>query len=135
MCLECERQFGKANQSHECAPALSLDEYFESGPEFERPIFDLVLQHLETLEVEPYFEPVSVGIFFKRKSAYLQLRTMTKWVAVCFNLSSRLESGRLSRKVVEHSGRYYHVVNIRSVDEIDDELLGWLSEAWAADEP
>lgn len=134
-CPECERQFGKPNQSHECAPALSVDEYFETGPNFERPIFEAVRDHLRTLDGDVYFEPVSVGIFFKRRSSFVQLRTMTKWVAVCFNLPRKLDSGRLSRKVIAHGGKFYHVVNARSVADVDSELLGWLTEAWEHDEP
>ena len=47
---------------------------------------------------------------------------MTKWVAVCFNLERKLTHERLARKVVEHSGRHYHVVNVGDADEIDDLL-------------
>ena len=39
----------------------------------------------------------------------------------------------LSRKVIEHGRRYYHVVNVRRVDEIDEQLLEWLTEAWETD--
>lgn len=134
-CSECDRQFGKPNQQHECAPALSVEEYFESGPAFERPIFEIVRDHLRTLDRDVYFEPVSVGIFFKRRSTFAQLRTMTKWVAVCFNLPRKLESERLSRKVIAHGGKFYHVVNIRSAEQLDGQLLDWVAEAWAADEP
>lgn len=112
---------------------MDIDEYFETGPPFERPIFEVIRAHMATLDADIWFEPVSVGIFFKRRTTFLQLRTMTKWVAVCFNLDRKLTSNRLSRKVIEHSGRYYHVVNVRAADEIDDELLDWLSEAWQLD--
>ena len=40
-CPECGRQFGRTNQAHECAPALSIEEYFSTGPEWERPIFEV----------------------------------------------------------------------------------------------
>ncbi|MEM7286022.1 MAG: DUF5655 domain-containing protein [Actinomycetota bacterium] len=112
---------------------MDIDEYFETGPEFERPIFDIVRDHMRSLDPDIWFEPVSVGIFFKRRTSFLQLRTMTKWVAVCFNLDRKLASDRLARKVVEHSGRHYHVVNVRGADEIDDQLLDWLTEAWEFD--
>lgn len=45
-CPSCERSFGRRNQSHECAPALTVEEYFATGPEFERPIFEVVREHL-----------------------------------------------------------------------------------------
>lgn len=133
-CPECERRFGRTNQGHECAPALSIEEYFEASPEFERPIFDAVLARLQAVDPDIWFEPVSVGIFFKRRTVFLALRTMTKWVAVCFHLDRRLDDPRISRKVVEHGGRYYHVVNVGSVDEVDDDLAGWLIEAWEHDQ-
>lgn len=132
-CPKCERRFGRQGQGHECAPAMSIDEYFESGPDFERPIFEAIRDHMQSLDRDIWFEPVSVGIFFKRRSAFLQLRTMTKWVAVAFNLDHKLEHGRLSRKVINHGSRYYHVVNVRSADEVDELLLSWLAEAWHFD--
>lgn len=134
-CPECDRRFGRTKQGHECAPALTIEEYFSTGPSFERPIFEAVLAHLRTLDPDVWFEPVSVGVFFKRRTSFVQLRTMTKWVALCFNLDRKLQSPRLSRKVVAHGNRFYHVVNIDSPDEIDDVITEWLSEAWEADDP
>lgn len=133
-CPDCKRRFGRTNQGHECAPAMTVEEFFETGPAFERPIFERVRDHLQTLDANIWFEPVSVGIFFKRRSVFVSLRTMNKWIAVSFNLTRKLEHDRLSRKVVEHGGRFFHVVNVRTVDEIDDVLLDWLTEAWHADE-
>ena len=112
---------------------MDIEEYFETGPDFERPIFEVVRAHMQSLDRDIWFEPVSVGIFFKRRTTFLQLRTMTKRVAVCFNLQRKLSNERLARKVVEHSGRYYHVVNVRDAHEIDAVLLEWLSEAWELD--
>lgn len=139
VCPDCERRFGRVNQGHECAPALSLDEYFETGPAFERSIFEAVRTHLSTVTDlagdDIWIEPVSVGVFFKRRSTFLSLRTMTKWIATCFYLDRKLDHGRISRKVQEHNGRYYHVVNVRSAEEVDDQLCEWLTEAWEADAP
>ena len=123
-CPDCDRRFGKRNQGHECAPAMTLDDYFSTGPERERPIFEAVWAHLDGLEDDDgntvYVEPVSVGIFFKRRRTFAQLRPMTRWVALSFNLNRKLTSTRLSRKVIEHGGRHYHVVNIREPEEIDE---------------
>ena len=46
-CSDCGRQFARSRQSHGCSPALTLDEYFSTGPMFERPIFEAVATHLE----------------------------------------------------------------------------------------
>ena len=40
VCPRCQRRFGRAGQSYECAPAMSLEAYFATGPAHERPVFD-----------------------------------------------------------------------------------------------
>ena len=55
---------------------------------------------------------------------------MKKWTALGFNLRRRLESGRLSRKVVDHNGKFWHIINIDDAAQIDDEILEWLTEAY-----
>ncbi len=134
VCPECERRFGRTNQGHECAPGLSIEEYFETGPAFERPIFDAIAPYLRAeCGDELWIEPVSVGIFFKRRTTFAQLRTKTKWVAVGFSLPHRLDHSRISRKPVEHAGRWFHVVNVRSAEEVDTVLLEWLVDAFDTD--
>jgi hypothetical protein len=128
-CPDCGRQFGRTRQGHECAPALSLEEYFSTGPPWERPVFDAVHAHLTSLG-DVYVEPVSVGIFFKIDSTFLQLRPMTKWVAMSFFSPQRIDHPRISRKPAEYSGRWHHVVNVKDADEIDDLVKGWLTQAY-----
>jgi hypothetical protein len=117
-----------------CAPGLSVDEYFSTGPDFERPIFEAVMQHLDT--VGPvHVEPVQVGIFLKRAMGFAQLRPMTKWVALSFGLDRRERHRTITRKVVEYHGRYHHVANIVSPPDIDDDIKSWLTEAYFQSPP
>ncbi|MGQ0434767.1 MAG: DUF5655 domain-containing protein [Microthrixaceae bacterium] len=128
-CPDCGRQFGRTKQGHECAPAMSIEAYFSTGPPFEQPIFDAVMAGLVDVG-EIHVEPVSVGIFLKRSHTFAELRPMTKWVAVSFSLERTVQSRRIARKVIETGRRRYHVVNVRTADEVDDELVEWLAEAY-----
>ena len=111
---------------------MTVDEYFSTGPSFERPVFDAVIAHLRTLG-EPFLEPVSVGVFVKRGGVgVLQLRPMTKWVALCLFMPRTVRDRRISRKPIESGRTVYHVVNVRKPDDIDDIVKGWISEAWQA---
>ena len=80
-----------------------------------------------------YVEPVSVGIFFKGRSTFAQLRPMTRWVALSFFLDRKLHSDRLARKVQTYNGRHHHVVNLVEAGDVDDEVLGWLTDAFHDD--
>ena len=109
---------------------MSLDDYFTTGPTHERPVFDAVMAGLRG--VGPiHVEPVSVGIFLKRSRTFAELRPMTRWVAVSFALERTVTSSRIARKVIDTGRTKYHVVNVRSADEVDDQLIEWLTEAYA----
>lgn len=36
----------------------------------------------------------------------------------------------ITRKVIPHAGRYFHVVRLTGPDDLDDEIVGWLTEAY-----
>ena len=128
VCPKCQRQFARKGQGHECSPAMTIEDYFSTGPPFERPIFEAVMAGLDERVGPIHVEPVSVGIFLKRARGFCELRPKTKWVAVGFAMPRTLHSARLSRKVVDS----WHVVNVRTPEEIDEELLDWLAEAYFA---
>ncbi len=109
---------------------MTLEDYFSTGPPFERPIFDAVMAHLCTLG-EPFLEPVSVGVFVKRDGVtVLQLRPMTRWVALGLFMPRTVVDRRISRKPIPSGRVVYTVVNLRSPDDVDDVVRGWITECW-----
>ena len=108
---------------------MTLDEYFSTGPERERPIFEAVLAHLETIG-PVHVEPVSVGIFLKRSRSFAQLRPMVRWVALSFSLPHPVDSPRIARRMAAPRDRTWYVVNLRSADDVVDDVRTWLTEAY-----
>ena len=128
-CPECHRTFARTRQGHECAPAMTLEEYFSTGPERERPIYEAVKAHLDTLG-PVIVEPVSVGIFLKKPERVAQLRPATRWVDLSFSIDREARHRLIVRKPVAYSGRWFHVVRVAGPEDLDDEILGWLTEAY-----
>src|SRR3954471_22705769 len=136
ICPDCGRQFGRAGQSHECAPAMTLEEYFSTGPPHERPVFDAVMRHLSSLG-PVHVEPVSVGIFLKTPRKLAELRPMQRWVALSFSLRRRASHRTIVRKVMPYNGRFFHVANLTGPSDVDEALCDLLTEAYdeAAERP
>jgi hypothetical protein len=111
---------------------MTIDDYFATGPERERPIFEAVMAHLDRLG-PVHVEPVSVGIFLKSNRTFAQLRPKTKWVALSMSLPRAVAHPRLGPKVQPWAGRYHHVFNLRTPDDVDDQIRGWLTEAYLPD--
>ncbi len=129
VCPDCHRLFGRNKQSHECSPGLTLEEYFATGPPHERPVFEAVAAHLAT--VGPvHVEPVSVGIFLKNPRTFAQLRPMQRWVALSFSLPRTARHRTITRKVLAHGDRFWHVANVAGPEDVDALLCDLLTEAY-----
>lgn len=129
VCPACRRRFHRRGQSHECAPALTLEEYFATGPARERPIFEAVMAHLSTLG-PVHVEPVSVGIFIKKSGGFIELRPMTRWVALSFRVPRRIQHPRIARKPLGSGGLILHVVNLAGPENVDHDVRAWLTESY-----
>ena len=57
---------------------------------------------------------------------------MQRWVALSFSLPRQVQHRTIVRKVIRWGGRYYHVANLSSPADFDDELAGLLTEAYLA---
>ena len=110
---------------------MTLEEYFSTGPERERPIFDAVMAHLRTLG-EVQVEPVSVGIFIKKSGSFIELRPMQKWVSMTFPLNRPLQHPRIRTKPMRSGSRTWHRVDLRDADDLDDAIKQMLTESWMA---
>ena len=53
------------------------------------------------------------------------------WITVTFGLRYKKESPRIDAASEPYPNRWTHHMLISSVDEIDDELMGWIKEAAA----
>jgi uncharacterized protein DUF5655 len=133
-CPECARRFGRRGQSHECAPALSIEDYFSTGPEWERPIFEAVRAHLDTLD-DVHVEPVSVGIFFKRGKTFAELRPRVRWAALSFVLPAPVAHPRITRRIDVTASRAWLETRLRGPDDVDDQVRDWLTTAYLISSP
>jgi hypothetical protein len=108
---------------------MSLEQYFRTGPQRERPIFEAIIEHLETIG-PVHVEPVSVGIFLKRSRTFAELRPMTRWVALWFPMTTVVDHPRIARRLTVTGNRTWYVVNLRSPEDVDDLVRSWLTEAY-----
>jgi hypothetical protein len=110
---------------------MTLDEYFSTGPPRERPIFDAVLEHLESLG-EVHVEPVSVGILLKRARGFAELRPKVNWVELSIGLTRTITHPKITRVMRGSGVRTYHCVRLREPRDVDADVREWLTEAYVA---
>ena len=130
-CAACGRQFGRRNQSHECTPALSLDDYFAARPPREREIFEAIAAHLEevgTVRVEA----VQVGILFKRSRTFAELRPRRDRVVLSVLLSRRTAHPRIVKTWHGAGLRSAYFIDLHDPADVDEDVRDWLTEAYVS---
>ncbi len=130
-CPACGRFFGREGQSHVCAPAISLDQYYADRPPAQRATCDAVIRLLESLG-PVVVEPVGVGILFKKRSTVAELRPRRDHQSLSFALSRKLTHPRVTRttRMGAGSSRYWLGVPVSSASDIDEQISEWLAEAY-----
>ena len=108
---------------------MTLEEYFTTGPPFERPVFDAVYDFIQTLGPVS-IEPVSVGIFIKKQGSWLELRPKTRWVELMFPFPRRIDHALISRKPIDAGRFVYHAVKLQRPADVSDQVKNWLAESF-----
>jgi hypothetical protein len=118
------------------APEVTLERFFAQRDE-SRALFDVVngaVQQLGPAEVRATKSQVA----FRRGVAFAWVWVPGQYLdgdrpplVLTVDLRRKDESPRWKQVVEVRPGRFVHHLEVRSADEIDEEVRGWLKEAWA----
>jgi hypothetical protein len=130
-CPKCDREFGRAGQSHVCVPGCTVEECFAPWPPGYREIYDLIMDHLGTLG-PLHADAVGVGVFLKSDRKLAEVRPKARSLHLYLFLPRPVEHARISRRLPPSGDRTMHVVKLLRPEDLDASVLGWLTEAYDA---
>ena len=115
---------------------MTLDKYFE-GKEESRRLFDCLWGMIESLgPVEMLVQQSQIA--FRRDKAFACAWMPGKYLhgrgaplVLTVYLRRRDTSPRWKKVVEPAPGRFTHHMELHSLNDIDDQVCGWLQEAWA----
>jgi hypothetical protein len=108
-----------------------------AGREEGLPLFNIVLEYIESLgDIKLDAIKTQIAFVGERKFASVLLPQM--WLkgqlrallALSFNLPARVDDSRINHAVEQSSGCWTHQVVIKSKEDFDDSVKGWLKEAY-----
>jgi hypothetical protein len=128
-CPDCRRRFANRNQAHSCAFPRPLDEHFAGKPAHLRAIFDrlvAVTRQSGPFEVIP--EKTRIAFFVRISFAAFVIKK--EQIAGHVVLGRRLEHPRFTKVITYSPRNHEHDFRLTTVDEVDDDVSAWLSEAY-----
>lgn len=97
----------------------------------QRAIYEELMAHLTTLG-PVHADAVRVGVFLKSDRKLAEVRPMARSLSLALTLPRVLQDGRIARRIRLSGDRTVHVVRLRSVADVDDQVRDWLTEAYDA---
>ena len=108
---------------------MAYDEWFLDQPVHWRAIADAVIDHLTDLG-DIAVDPVEVGILVKRSRTFVEMRPVRADLRLSMLHSRPIDDPRLVRRVQVSNSRFAHFVDLACADDVDDQVVDWLTEAF-----
>jgi hypothetical protein len=131
-CPQCGRPFANRNQSHSCG-RWTVEQHLERATPDVVELFRGFVRLVE--RCGPFvFAPAKTRIGFQVRMIFADVMLRRRRLDAYLILARRLEHPRFTR--IESLGARSHVhhFTISSPEELDEEVLGWLREAYAVGE-
>jgi hypothetical protein len=129
VCPNCEREFASANQAHMCVPGVTVNDLLGRHPRWVSEIYAAIIEHLRRLG-PVHEDAVNVGIFLKSDRKIAEFRPRVRSVLLSLYLPYELTDARITRMLPVAADRIVHMIKLTGVDQVDDQLRAWLSEAY-----
>ncbi len=129
VCPRCDREFGAARQAHVCAPGITVEELLGRHPDWVGEIYAAIIAHFDDLG-PVHEDAVDVGIFLKSDRKLAEFRPRVRSAQLALFLPERRDDPRINRSIPTGADRFAHLIKLTSVDQVDDQLRQWLSEAY-----
>ena len=127
-CPLCGRRFARKNQSHSCI-VHPVANHFLGKPARLRQTFERLLA--KTRRLGPVrVDAVKSAINLSGKNHFAMVYVLKASLKMDFALYGIPRSGRILRTEKLGGNRYLHYVRLTRLEDVDDELLGWLEEAY-----
>jgi Domain of unknown function (DUF5655) len=126
-CPSCRRLFKNRNQAHSCGQ-FTVEQLLDGKPleivELYDRFAELVLRCGKIVVA-----PTKTRVLFKVRTVFASVAVSRNWLDVVFVLGRRLKHRRIKKAQEEYPG-IVHFMRIEKAEDMDDNLLGWLQEAF-----
>jgi hypothetical protein len=110
-------------------PGITVNDLLNRHPRWVTEIYAAVIEHLRSLG-PVHEDAVNVGIFLKSDRKIAEFRPRVRSVLLSLYLPYELRDARIARVLPAAADRVVHMINLISVDQVDDQLREWLTEAY-----
>ena len=128
ICPECNRKFARNKQARSCE-SYALDPLFVKSNPGVRALYDSLIRIVST------FGPVDIRVgsyivSLRNLSTFMSIFPERNHLTITFIRDEALDEFPVYQTYQQSKNRWANHIKIESREEIDDQLIGWLKEAF-----
>jgi predicted transport protein len=126
-CPSCGRAFKRRSQMHTCE-VFDLERHLSGKSSDVVGLYHLLaaaVSGMESVEIVP----MKSSILFRVKTVFATVTVRRNWLDVYLALEAEYLGDRVRRTERISARRFAHHVRLQSPDDLDEELMAWLTEA------
>jgi hypothetical protein len=127
-CPECGRKFTRNNQSHSCIQ-YNLDDLLIGKDPGQVALFRELMERISIFG-EMELHAGKWGITVRHLSTFLSIIIEKNHLTLVFLSGHAIDEFPVYQNYHHSTHKWSNAVKIENSEEIDDQLIGWLKEAW-----
>ncbi len=128
-CKKCNREFIKTNQSHSCV-VYPIDNHFKGKGEKSKFLFNALVKSIKDNIGKLKVEALPCCIHIVSHYTFCGVWILKDKIRLDFRVDYQIVSKRFVKVEKLSANRTLYFVEIKEVDDIDSELLGWLRDSY-----
>ena len=126
-CPQCRRQFANRNQAHSCGQ-FTVEQLLDGKPADMIELYERLADIIQRCG-EVVVAPTKTRVLYKVRTVFATVGVSKNWLDVVFILGRHLKHRRVKKAQEEYPGMV-HFLRVEKADDLDDDLAGWLQEAY-----
>ena len=129
MCPICGRHFTRKNQQHLCELFDIEQHHLKKVSIGTKQLYHLLISKCR--QFGPItLEPLKTIIALKKHTQFCSIQVQKQALKLIFRSYSRFNSSRFAATSQQADRMYYYQLKIKNLGDIDEEVLGWLKQAY-----
>ncbi len=127
-CIKCGRIFEKSKQPHSCHK-IPIDAHFKNKDKA-KELFDYLVKHINSKIGRCQIISIPCCVHLFGNYDFLAALPKKDKLEIRFALDRKLDSLRLKQFVPMSAKVFKNCIDIKAIEEINEELIQWLNQAY-----
>ncbi len=128
-CIKCNREFKKENQTHSCV-IFQIENHFKGKEELGKKLFYEFVDKIEDYIGKVKVESLPCCIHLVSSYTFCGVWILKDKIRFDIRLDRKIKNSKVTKEYQISKNRTMYHFELANIDDLDDDLLGFIKEAY-----